>query len=271
MINVLFGRRSNLSVTLSTVLGQCVLISSNSIESELNQINFNNYGKVNFILNQFHPSNKLFNLTSPEDYIKNSITSTSIILEYIKLNRININKLIYTSSSSVYGNNKLCTEGDPETPINIHSSLKLANEKLVEYFCKDNMIDYTIARIFNMYGNDNFSVISKIIHAVKDESVLKLINNGSSVRDYIHIDDVVNLYVKLINKKNIPLINIASSKGQTVANLIKLLASSGIIVKQKNINKSEIQYCIGNNSKLIELTGKESFIKVEDFLFDKLN
>ena len=268
MINVLFGRRSNLSVTLSAALGQCVLISSNSIESELNQINFNNYGKVNFILNQFHPSNKLFNIDSPEDYIKNAITSTAIVLEYIKINQVNINKLIYTSSSSVYGDNKLCTEGDPETPINIHSSLKLANEKLVENFCKDNMIDFTIARIFNMYGgNDNFSIISKIIHAAKVKSAIKLINNGNSVRDYIHIDDVVLAYMKILQKKNIPLINIASSEGQSVKALLKYLASKDISIKHQNINKSEIHYSVGNNSKLIEIIGNQNFIQVKDFLF----
>ena len=87
-------------------------------------------------------------------------------------------------------------------PLSLYSSLKITSEKLIEGFCSEMNIDYIIARVFNMYGgNDNFSVISKIINASLLKKTLHLVNNGTSVRDYIHINDVVNCY-KLMLKSN---------------------------------------------------------------------
>lgn len=46
-----------------------------------------------------------------------------------------------------------------------------------------------------MYGgNDNFSIISKIIKAYKNNEEL---NNGNAIRDFIHIEDVVDIYSKI--------------------------------------------------------------------------
>ena len=45
-----------------------------------------------------------------------------------------------------------------------------------------------------MYGgNDEFSIISKIINVYKDNSILNLVNNGEGIRDFIHINDVIEI------------------------------------------------------------------------------
>ena len=53
-----------------------------------------------------------------------------------------------------------------------------------------------IIRLFNTYGNDkdNFSFIEKIIRAKKNKTQIKLINEGISFRDFIHVDDVSKIY-----------------------------------------------------------------------------
>ena len=85
MYNIIIGKRSNLSKHLSNALDNCILISSDSIESELNRINWSVVKNANLILNQFQPSNRLYDISSPIDYISNSILSTALILDFVKI------------------------------------------------------------------------------------------------------------------------------------------------------------------------------------------
>ena len=199
----IIGKGSNLSSFLSKKIINSKLISSREILTNIEELNvLKDNLPINIIFNNFQPATKLNEFVNLENYVVNSILTTSKVLDFIKNNQIVVNKIIYTSSSSVYGNNILCNENDELKPMNLHASLKVANEKLVEKFCIENSIDYTIARIFNMYGgDDNFSIISKIIKANKNNEELNIVNNGNAIRDFIHIEDVVDIYSKILDKK----------------------------------------------------------------------
>lgn len=226
---------------------------------------------INIIFNQFQKSTKLYDITNPVGYIDKSIVSTSKVLNYIKNKNLKVNKIIYTSSSSVYGDNPSCKESDNPKPKSLHSALKLSNEKLIEMFCKENSIDYTIARIFNMYGgDDNFSIISKIINSYKNDEVLTLINNGESIRDYVYIDDVVYSYKQILKIKDKPIVNIGTSEGKSVLFILNFLKEKGFYIKTKNLYKDELKISISKNHLLLEILGIYRFKKVEDFIYGEL-
>ena len=271
MYNIIIGKRSNLSKHLSNALDNCILISSDAIESELNRINWSVVKNANLILNQFQPSNRLYDISSPIDYISNSILSTALILDFVKRNKNKFNKIVYTSSSSVYGQNKLCNESDVEAPINLYASLKLANEHLVSSFCNDEKIDFTVTRIFNMYGgNDQFSIISKLINAINNGNKIDLINNGSAIRDFIYIEDVVKTYQIILNCKSLPILNIASGHGVSIDSILIFLNEKGFKLKFNSITREEIRSSIADNSKLIELHGSFDFHNIKDYLLESL-
>lgn len=271
MLNIIIGKSSNLSQRLKSSLVNVVLVSSNIIEDSLNEIDFDKYQTINIIFNQFQISSELYNLSNPKEYVYRCIGSTSIVLEYIKKKKIKINKILYTSSGSVYGNKIETSENSIPEPISLHSSLKVANEKLIELFCSENVIDYSIVRIFNMYGGrDNFSVISKIINAYKTNKILSLTNNGQAIRDYIHIDDVVYCYSEILKVKNIPIINIGTGKGISLLYLLDFLRKNNINIEIKNIIRKELNVSICKNDILYEIIGKYSFKKVEDYILLKL-
>ena len=227
---------------------------------------------INIIFNNFQPATKLNEFVNLENYVSNSILTTSKVLDFLKNNQIKVNKIIYTSSSSVYGNNILCNENDELKPMNLHASLKVANEKLVEKFCIENSIDYTIARIFNMYGgDDNFSIISKIIKAYKNNEELNIVNNGNAIRDFIHIEDVVDIYSKILDKKDIKILNIGSGNGSSIKNILDFLNNHNIKIKTKNIQREELKISTADISKLKELFNKDTFFGVEDYLKKELN
>lgn len=269
----IMGKGSNLSSFLSKKIINSKLISSREILTNIEELNvLKDNLPINIIFNNFQPATKLNEFVNLENYVVNSILTTSKVLDFIKNNQIKVNKIIYTSSSSVYGNNILCNENDELKPMNLHASLKVANEKLVEKFCIENSIDYTIARIFNMYGgDDNFSIISKIIKAYKNNEELNIVNNGNAIRDFIHIEDVVDIYSKILDKKDIKILNIGSGNGSSIKNILDFLNNHNIKIKTKNIQREELKISTADISTLKELLKKNTFFEVEGYLKKELN
>jgi UDP-glucose 4-epimerase len=273
MINLIIGKNSNLSKLLYKNIEHTRLISSTNTQKELDSIDFSNYNTINIIFNNFQISTKLNDLSSPSEYISRSIMTTAIVLEYIKTHNLTINKIIYTSSSSVYGNNELCHESDSLQPLSLHSSLKIANEKLISTFCNENRIDYTITRIFNMYGgDDSFSIVSKIIKAHRDNDILNIFNKGVATRDFIHILDVVEIYKVLLRDKiNANILNIGRGIEMSVANLIEFLKEHNIIIKTKSKSRNELKKSTADVSKLLDIMGEREFIQIRKFLLEEID
>jgi len=270
MVNIVVGKGSNLSKELAKKLDNVVLISSLRAEEELEELNLEE--RVNIIFNNFQVSTRLNDLSNPKEYIERSIMTTANVLDFIKRRELDVNRIIYTSSSSVYGNSELCRESDPLEPLSLHSSLKISNEKLVTSFCHQNNIDYTITRIFNMYGgDDSFSIISKIIDSYKNQNTLVIFNNGTSIRDFIHINDVVDIYKRILNLKfTIPILNIGLGVGISVAEILSFLKEHNIKISTKSKFRNELKKSTADVSKLLCITGEREFIKIKDYLLDEL-
>lgn len=265
MLNIIIGKHSNLSKALSKKLNHLILISSREVFNDINILNEFKDKKINLIFNNFQPATQLDILDSANDYIVNSILVTAKVLDCF--NGSQINKIIYTSSSSVYGNNILCNEKDELKPMNLHASLKVANEKLIEKYCIEKSIDYTIARIFNMYGgDDNFSVISKIINSYKSNQILTVFNNGNAIRDFIHIDDVVEIYIKLLDIKNIKVVNIGTGCGSSIKNIVDFLHNHNINIITNNVFRDELKTSTADIRLLNEILHKENFLEIEGYL-----
>jgi len=270
LLTIIIGKNSNLSNNLYKKLTNCFLVSSRELLKSISVLSQFKDKKINIIFNNFQPATELNNIQNSTDYIQNSILSTSIVLEYFKDS--DINKIIYTSSSSVYGNNILCKEDDDLKPLNLHASLKVANEKLIEKYCDENNVDYTIARIFNMYGGDDkFSIVSKIIDMHLNNKELTMVNNGNAIRDFIHIDDVVAIYEILLGLRDIKIMNLGTGCGSSIKNILDFLSNNGISIKTKNIYKDELKASTADTKLLLELTQKSSFIKIEEYLKKELN
>ena len=183
MINIILGKRSFISKNLDRYLKNSICCNIEEFIEIQKKIK-----RFNLIFNSFYPISKLENIKNVKDYEKKCIGDLSFLLENIKLNQLN--KFIYTSSASVYGiffqQNKVLSSRD------LYGSFKFASENLVkEFFIRKKFTKYIIARIFNIYGGDEtFSIISKLKKAKTQNRKVTIYNEGESVRDFIHIDDV---------------------------------------------------------------------------------
>ena len=156
MRTVILGKRSNLTSKLKKTFNNPIILSKQDIfENKTKKLP----KKFNLIINTFHPSNQLTKINSFQNFFENNFIFVSSFLEKVSHKRIN--KIIYTSSSSVYGD---------ITDYNNLRNLNALSKLLVEnYLLKlKTLKKLIIARIFNMYDQDeNFSIISKITEKLK--------------------------------------------------------------------------------------------------------
>lgn len=243
------------------------ILSAISFTAKIKSIN-KSKSKINLIINSFYTSRKLNELISYKIFIEKSLTEIADIFD--KIDGSKIKKILYTSSSSVYGsiNNKL-KESDNNRFI--YSSSKLNGEMLVKNFSNRYKINLDICRIFNLYGpNDNFSIISRLKSTLeKKNNKLIILNKGLSIRDFIHVEDVAKIYTKLLNKKGSDIFDIGTGKGLKIIDLVKntKISKNKIVFKKKPTN--EIENSIANKKNLLAKIKYFNFKSVESFFHIK--
>ena len=258
---MIIGRRSNLSAALNAAIPESERVSSADVLAGLTLPS----EPFAVVINAFQPATQLRNLEEPARYIERGIGVTAQLLQTLAGSAVE--RVVYTSSASVYGDNIYCSEDDPARPADLHASLKLANEHLVRNACRGLGVPHTVARVFNMVGGeDRFSIVSKIAAAVRDQATLTLVNNGNAIRDFIHIDDVVSGFRAVLAGTDFETINIASGRGTSVAAMIDTVRRAGFEVATESISRKEIKVSTANVERLATLVNTAEFTRIEDHL-----
>ena len=105
-------------------------------------------------------------------------------------------KVVYASSSSVYGNPKKIPikESDDRKPVNPYAQTKLESEYLAEKYSEVG-VDVIGLRYFNVFGRrqskEYAGVIKLFLEKIKQKMPPKINGDGLQTRDFVHIDDVV--------------------------------------------------------------------------------
>ena len=195
----------------------------------------------------------------PKKYIKNNVIGGLSLLN--SMAQFDCKKIIFSSSASVYGNPKKIpiTESHPLSPISVYGETKVAFEKLLESFRKTYGIKYLSLRYFNAGGaseNNKYGeihdpethLIPTILKSIKKGSAFNVFgddyktNDGTCVRDYVHVIDIAKAHVlgmKYLNKKtsSSETINLGTGKGFSVKEI--LTACEKVTGKKIKVNISE--------------------------------
>ena len=145
MNNIIIGKRSILSKSLKKNLPKAKIITTEEF------LNLKLDIKSNLIINTFYPSYRLNSISKYSDFIDLGLKNLCIGLD--RINKKKINKIIYTSSASIYGLKKEI-ENSIINNRNIYSTSKLLAENIIKNYCYKNKINFTIARVFNLYGDN---------------------------------------------------------------------------------------------------------------------
>jgi nucleoside-diphosphate-sugar epimerase len=133
-------------------------------------------------------------IAQPEQYIDANLSQTMALLQWMKAH--DMHKLVFASSSSVYGNNRKVpfAESDPvDHPISPYAFTKKAGELLTHTFHHLADIDVINLRFFTVYGERQRPdlAIYKFAKAMLNDQPITLYGNGSTSRDYTYVSDIV--------------------------------------------------------------------------------
>ena len=228
-----------------------------SNENSLKKLNLRN---IDTILHFAGQSSVAKSYENPTKDLKDNILGTINILNWAKKNKVK--RFIFASSYNVYSEKKngSLKETDSCKPKSFYGISKLACENYIQAFCYENKINWNILRLFNVYGpNQEYTSYHGLVNIfLKNAIRYNFINIKGSIkrfRDFIYIDDLVNIIKKLIkSKKNINKIyNIGSGKKTKLDKLIKILEkkiNKKIKFKVLSGTKGDFFGCFANISKL---------------------
>ena len=170
-------------------------------------------------------------IQNPSAYIQNNITGTWNILEWMKHRKIS--KMVFASSSSVYGNNPKTpfSESDNvDNPISPYAFTKKSCELMNYTYHHLYNMDILNLRFFTVYGERQRPdlAIYKFIDATLEDKSITLYGDGSTARDYTYVKDIVTGVASAFDYvqagKNIyDIINLGNNKPVKLMELVDMI------------------------------------------------
>ena len=179
-------------------------------------------------------------IEQPIPYHNANVTATHNLLAAAK--EAEVKKVVFSSSSSVYGNAKVPTSEEhslnPMSPYALH---KLIGEQYMKLYSDLYNIDTVCLRYFNVYG-DRMSLdgayrlaIPIFASQIKEGKPCTITNDGKQRRDFTHVDDVVsaNILTAISEKKfNGEIYNIGNGDNVSINELVDMMGGKKIYGKK---------------------------------------
>jgi len=219
-------------------------------------------------------------------FYKSSSNNLSSSIKIFELSRKYSAPVVYASSSAVYGS--LPMGNDKINKFSISSPY--AQDKLtLEHYAKLSFEVFKTSsvglRLFNVYGqrqkaNSSYSsVVPIFIHRIL-KKIPVTVNGGFQTRDFIYVQDVVDVFIKSMNKikkkKIFTVFNVGTGRSVTINKLFniikKKIGTNPKIVKRK-LEKFDPKKSSGTYKKIFKFLNlkKNNFTKLEDGLEETIN
>lgn len=136
-----------------------------------------------------------YSLEQPRKYISSNILGFLNVLEFCR--KIGLKKLIYASSSSVYGMNSKQPFSESEvcdSPVSLYAATKRSNELMASTYNHLYGLESIGLRFFTVYGPWGRPDMAPFLFtkAAIEGKPIQVFNNGNQRRDFTYIDDIVN-------------------------------------------------------------------------------
>ena len=232
---------------------------------------------VDFILHQAALRSVPKSMTRPLEYNDVNVNGTLKLL--IKAKEKKIKRVVFASSSSVYGEKDKFPEREEDNvnPISPYASTKLIGEYYCKLFSNSFGLETVSLRYFNVFGprqsleNQYAVVIPKFITCIlKDESP-PIHGDGKQERDFTFVENVIEANIKGAITPNISgeVLNVACGKATSV---IGIVDSVNKILNKKikplfgPKREGDVRKTLADTTKLKKKLGIKKFISFEDGL-----
>ena len=191
--------------------------------------------KIIFIIHLAGQAGVRYSFINPYSYVNDNIYAYIKLLEYFK-NSKKIRKLIYASSSSVYGDTK---NKKIDKPISMYAITKKSMELISTLYSTNNKMRIFGVRFFTVYGSYSRPDMSlyKFAKNISTGKPIDVFNKGNHFRSFTYIDDVIFNLEQLINFKS----NKSFAKVVSIGNPMSVNLMYYISLIEKMTNKKSIK------------------------------
>jgi nucleoside-diphosphate-sugar epimerase len=210
----------------------------------------------------------------PISYITNNVSTTLRFFQQCQ--HAGIKRFFYFSSSSVYGNNDVGVqrEDSPLCPTNPYATSKATAEQLLTMYSHLGSTELIIVRPFTMYGATMDTgvtglAVGKYVRSYVRGDPLVIHGTGLQRRDFLHVDDAVDMMLVLLNHtQGSGVYNLGSGHSVSIIEIAKTISTHHRYCE----NRPGPEYNTCADVTKIKQMGYTSKIKILDWLAEqKLN
>lgn len=202
-----------------------------------------------------------YSINNPEAYIDSNINGFLNVLECCR--NYKIKKLVYASSSSVYGNSRSIPFNECDNvnhPISLYAATKKSNELMAHSYSHLFGIETIGLRFFTVYGpwGRPDMALYLFVDAILNKKPIKVFNNGNLSRDFTYIDDIISGISSVIENdskesKKYHIYNIGNSKPVKLMNFINEIenaTNNKALIKMLPMQAGDVETTFANITKL---------------------
>lgn len=167
-----------------------------------------------------------------------------------------VQKFVYSSSSSIYGDNKIPFKENQEPRAKHPYGLaKLHGEQWCKLYSELYGLDTTVLRYFNVYGprqvleGDYATVVGIFIKQKEENKPLTIVGDGKQKRDLTYVKDVVMANVKASQSKGFGIYNVGTGKNYEIRNIAKMIQPDTTKHMYGIVRRAEAKVTKANNRK----------------------
>lgn len=250
------------------------------------KIDIRNKKKIFFILKKYKPkiiinlaaqAGVRYSILNPQAYIDSNISGFLNILENAA--KLNIDKIIYASSSSVYGKNSKLPFSEidkTDNPISMYAVTKKTNELMASCYSdlyKMKLIGLRFFTAYGIFGRPDMALF-KFVDLISKNKKIDIYNYGNMRRDFTYVDDLVYSIFKIVEKLKIDhrnksyneIFNIGNNSPSTLKQYIRFIEKFLNKKAKKNkikIQKGDVKSTYADNNKLFKFIGYRPNTKIE--------
>jgi UDP-glucose 4-epimerase len=210
--------------------------------------------------------------SKPDEYHDVNVNGTENILKLAKKNDF---RVVYASSSSVYGNPERIPikESDKKNPINPYAETKLKQDQLAIKYSEMG-VKVIGLRYFNVFGKgqskEYAGVLKLFLERIRDKLPPKINGDGTQFRDFVYVEDVADANIMSMDSDiNHGFYNVGTNTSITILDLAKtIIKSSGLDIQPifGPALKGDVQKTIANIDLIKEEIGWEPTILLEKWI-----
>ena len=251
------------------------------IEKDLNDADLDELlSDVDYVFHLAAMASVPLSIENPSECIENNMDATIKLINACKNN--NVKKIIFSSSSSVYGDNTNIPLKESEYPLpkSPYAASKASGELFLKTYYEAYGLNYISLRYFNVFGpkqdkNSQYAaVIPNFITALLEGEQPIIYGDGEQTRDFIYIRDVVNANIKAAESDYNGIINVASGEKTTINELYKIISETlGSDIEPKYLpeRKGDIKHSLADVNNMKKIDYKVNLNDFENQLKETIN